>query len=72
MDQWDNDGWFNPMDPPDFWRYFGGMTERIPSWELKDTIWTPHWKDAFPPSPCMCSAWGGYTEDSRMIKTFNI
>ena len=66
------DEWFTPTDPPDFWRYFGSLPDRVPSWALQDTIWTPHWKDAFPPAPLLCSAWGGYTDESRMNKWASI
>ena len=55
----DDDDWFSPTDPPDFWRYFG-------SWQ-QDSIWAPCWKDAYPPAPSLCSAWGGYGETSRLF-----
>jgi hypothetical protein len=59
----DDDGWLSPTDPPDFWRYLGA----IPSWALHDTIWTPSWKDAHRPAPCLCSTWGGYGDESRIL-----
>ena len=44
----------------------------VSSWALKETIWTPHWRDAFPPTPCLCSAWGGLSDESRMRVWANI
>jgi hypothetical protein len=52
--------WFNPMDPPDFWLCPGTMT--VPP--VEETIWTPCWLDAYPPMPCLCSAWGGMQDVS--------
>ena len=57
-----DDSWFNPRDTPDPWRFNGG----VPSWALSKTIWTPGWRDAYPPMPCLCSAWGGLSEESRI------
>jgi hypothetical protein len=59
----DEECWFTPTDPPDPWRYrFDG----VPSWALRETIWTPGWRDAYPPTPCLCSAWGGLGDVSRI------
>jgi hypothetical protein len=60
LDSEEDEDWFCPTDPPDFWRYFG-------SWAIGESIWTPCWKDAYPPAPCLCSAWGGYGETSRLV-----
>ncbi len=60
------DDWFRPMDPPDYTRYFEGKDALIPSWSLGRTIWSPHWRDAYPPAPCLCSAWGGLGDVSRI------
>jgi hypothetical protein len=57
-----DDSWFNPRDTPDPWRFYGC----VPSWALSETIWTPGWRDAYPPLPCLCSAWGGLSEESRI------
>ena len=38
----------------------------VPSWALEETIWSPHWRDAYPPTPCLCSAWGGLGDESRI------
>lgn len=49
-------------DPPDPWRLYAS----VPSWALGETIWTPNWRDAYPPTPSLCSAWGGLGEESRL------
>ena len=54
--------WFNPRDPPDPWR----LHACVPSWALSETIWTPGWRDVYPPMPSLCSAWGGLGEESRI------
>jgi hypothetical protein len=61
--------WFNPKDPPDFWLYsppprLGEGGRNVPV--LEETIWTPCWLDAYPPIPCLCCAWGGMGDMSRM------
>lgn len=62
--------WFNPKDPPDFWLYSPTVAHSggkgVPSWALEETIWTPCWLDAYPPIPCLCSAWGGMGDVSRL------
>ena len=60
------DGWFQPVGPPDFRRYFESLDTRIPSWTLGKTIWSPDWRDAFAPAPLLCSAWGGLEDGSRL------
>jgi hypothetical protein len=62
----DMDCWFSSTDPPDFNRYFLSMDRRIPSWTLGNTIWSPNWKDVYPPGPLLCSAWGGLGDTSRI------
>lgn len=59
------DGWWScPSDTPDpSWRFYDTT---VPSWALEETIWTPHWRDAYPPTPCLCSAWGGLGDESRI------
>ena len=52
----------DPTDPPDFWRFFGS----VPSQDAA-SIWAPGWRDAYPPAPCLCSAWGGYCDESRLF-----
>jgi hypothetical protein len=60
------DPWCNPTDPPDFWLCPGSAWSHVPSWALGETIWTPCWLDAYPPTPCLCSAWGGMGDVSLM------
>lgn len=53
---------------PDFQRYFVDLHTPVPSWTLEArTIWTPCWNDAYPPQPLLCSAWGGYSEESWLF-----
>lgn len=54
--------WSQPTGPPDPWRLYA----TVPSWAGHETIWTPDWRDAYPPSPCLCSAWGGLSDESRL------
>jgi hypothetical protein len=57
----DDDTWrCDPTDPPDFWRCFGSLPGGT-------SIWAPGWRDAYPPAPCLCSAWGGYSDESRLF-----
>ena len=55
-----SDSWFHTSDPPDPWRLYAS----VPA--LRETIWTPQWRDAYPPTPCLCSAWGGLGDVSRI------
>lgn len=59
-----DDAWFQPMDPPDYKRHFERMDAQIPV--IERTIWSLEWRDAFPPAPLLCSAWGGLGDSSRM------
>ena len=56
--------WPASTDPPNPWRLY--TLDGVPSWALKETIWTPGWRDGFPPTPCLCSAWGGLADESRI------
>lgn len=59
-----SDNWWTcPTDAPDPWRLYDTT---VPSWALEETIWTPGWRDAYPPTPCLCSAWGGLGDESRI------
>ena len=63
-----NNVWPAPHGPPDFARYYHALRSEVGSWTLQpSTIWTPCWLDAFPPSACLCAAWGGYSDRSRVF-----
>jgi hypothetical protein len=57
--------WFHPSDPPNPDLLFRSP-DQIGSWELRETIWTPSWKDTYPPMPLLCSTWGGLGDLSRI------
>lgn len=62
-----SDGAALPVDP-DYHRYFVDLHSPVGSWSLLGpTIWTPCWLDAQPAPALMCSAWGGYGDESKLF-----